>query len=92
VIEFNRVPNTETWLVDRAAISTDSTTATELRAYLDAELPLNLLDGSIAGNLDVADNNAPWRIPRGRKLLLVWTGASAGAVASFHGSGRIVGV
>jgi len=88
-IQF-QVPTGEYWLVDRAAIRTDSAAASTLLVFGGGPSPNDedLLDGSTSGNLDVADNSSPWRIFPGQHLTLRWTGMTAASLAKAHLQGR----
>ena len=85
-------PADQYWQVDRAFVRTNSGAATTLIVYTGGAVPSEEdgLDGSTSGNLDVADNAAPWRVMPGQYLTLRWTGASAGTVAKAHLQGRIL--
>ncbi len=82
VVQFPTVPDGEVWLVDRFVVSSTSTSATRARLYVDTADPSRLLDGSDAGNLDVADNSSPIQLLAGTALVIVWSGASLGAVGT----------
>lgn len=85
-----QVPGDELWLLDHAVIACDSTSATTLRLYADSILPDALLDGSSAGNFDVADWPAGLLVPSTRTLLAVWSGASAGAIGTLTAQLRVL--
>lgn len=67
------------WLVDRAAIYTTSSAPTLAFVYAGQIAPQNILDGSVAGNLDFADNAAPWLVPGSLPLVFLWEQATPGA-------------
>lgn len=69
------------WLIDHAVTSCTSSTDTALRMYADAPTGF-LLDGTDAGNFQVADWPAGLQLASGRQLCAVWSGASAGAVGT----------
>ena len=78
-------PQGKVYLVQRIAISTNSSAATTCSVYVGAPGDLsapNLIDYSYDGNTDIADENSPILIPSGQTLTLVWASMSAGAVAS----------
>jgi hypothetical protein len=79
-LEFDQLDQTEMWLIDHAVVKCDSTTPTDLRWYAGAVADLALLDGSSAGNFDVADWNAGLQIQPASSLVVRWSGASAGAI------------
>jgi hypothetical protein len=75
------VPLDEQWMVEHAYASCTSTAATTLVVYAGAIGPQYVLDGSSAGNADTGDWPLGLLVPGGSKVVAVWTGASAGAVA-----------
>jgi hypothetical protein len=84
------VPADETWLVDRMTVLCTSTTDTEARVYIGSADGRNLVDGSISGNLDIADESQPVLADSGDELRCVWTGATDGAVGTFRIQYRLV--
>lgn len=70
------VPPGETWEVSRMAIRCRSTVLTSrLDIYIGEQTDSDLIDGSNSGNLDFADNSAPYILNGGDLLRLVWTNA-----------------
>lgn len=88
---FDPVGAGQMWLVDRAAIYCTSSTDTLAFVYVGQVAPQNVIDGSVAGNLDFADNSAPWLVPGSQSLILVWEGASLGSTALVIAQYRLMG-
>lgn len=84
------VPPDQFWLVDRMTVTCTSSTETEARVYRGEERDANLVDGTVAGNLDIADEAQPILVEAGEELRCVWTGASDGAVGTFTVQVRVV--
>lgn len=78
-LECPQLASDEMWLIDHAVVACNSVTPTEIRWYDGSPDPKWLLDGSSAGNFDVADWPAGLQIQPARSLLIVWEGASPGA-------------
>jgi hypothetical protein len=72
----------ERWQLTHMLVGCTSSTATQLRLYLDSAANNNLRDGSSSGNFDVADWPQGLWVPPGRTLIARWAGCSAGAVAT----------
>lgn len=84
------VPPGETWEVSRMAIRCRSSVLTSrLDVYIGEEQDTNLIDGSNSGNLDFADNSAPYLITGGQTLRLVWTNADNNVVCTAHIQGKV---
>jgi hypothetical protein len=79
-LEFRQLDGSEMWLIDHAVVACTSSTPTILRWYAGTVADLALLDGSSAGNFDVADWNAGLVIQPTSSLIAKWSGASAGAI------------
>jgi hypothetical protein len=79
------------WLVDRAAIYCTSAADTLAFVYVGQVAPQNVIDGSVAGNLDFADNSAPWLVQGSQSLILVWENATPGATALAIAQYRLMG-
>jgi hypothetical protein len=86
---FGPVPLGFTWEVDRAVVSSTSSTVTEARMFKDVVANHNLVSGSAAGNFDEADYSEPIRLQGGQRLIVRWTGASPGARSTARAEGRI---
>ncbi len=82
--ELPQLPQDELWLVHRIVVQSDSSTPTEARVYLDRPDPQRLVDGTRAGNFDVADMASPIQVPGSSVLICEWTGASVGATGAMH--------
>lgn len=78
-VEFGPVPNFAFWLIQSITVANDGAAASEARVYVGSAQPSNLVDGTIAGNLDVSDRNQPILVPGGETLRIEWTGATAGS-------------
>lgn len=83
-VELPQLPQDELWLVHRIVVQSDSTTDTQARIYLDRPDPGRLVDGTRAGNFDVADMASPIQIPGSSVLVCEWSGASVGAIGAMH--------
>jgi hypothetical protein len=89
-IAFEQLPNDQRWLVDHAAVSCTSTTPTRLTWYDSTASPSYMLDFTDEGNLDVGEWANGLHVAPGRSLLAVWTGCSAGAVATVNLQARVL--
>lgn len=78
-VDFGQLDGDERWLIDHAVIVCDSATPTSLRLYQSSVADQALLDGSAAGNFDVADWPNGLAVEPSQSLVARWTGASAGA-------------
>lgn len=78
-VNLPQVAGDEMWLIDHAVIACDSPDATTFRLYESAPLDIYLLDGSRAGNFDVADWPAGLRVEPSQTLVARWDGATDGA-------------
>lgn len=67
------------WSVEHLVCYAGSTAASTFRLYDTTADPVNLLDGTDAGNFGVADWPTGLLVPPSGQLLAVWTGADAGA-------------
>jgi hypothetical protein len=76
------LPDNERWQLTHMVVSCTSSTATQVRLYLDDVTAVDLRDGSLTGNFDVADWPQGLWLPPGRSLLARWTGCSAGTTAT----------
>ncbi len=90
VFEFGQLGDGELWLIDHAVVACDSTTATSVRWYESAISDLALLDGSDRGNFDVADWPAGLHVRPSQSLVVVWSGASAGARGAVTVQARVL--
>lgn len=81
-VELPQLGGNERWLVDHAVVACTSSTATTARWYETAAVPSALLDGSSAGNFDVADWPQGLLVSPAQSLLVRWTGASPAAIAT----------
>lgn len=82
--ELPQLPHDELWLVHRMVVQTDSPTPTSARVYLNVTDPATLVDGTRAGNFDVADQASPIQVPGGSILICEWEDAEIGTTGSFN--------
>lgn len=82
--QLEQVPERELWIVQRAVVQCTSATKTEARLYLDSIDASRILDGTRAGNFDVADEASGIQIPGGSILLCQWSGAADGAIGTMR--------
>jgi hypothetical protein len=87
---FDQLAPGDRLLIDHAIVSCTSSTPTILRMYLDAVSPLTMLDGSDAGNFDVADWPNGLAIAPTRTLTVQWSGASAGGIGTITLQARLL--
>lgn len=80
LLSLPAVPDNELWFVDRARISSNSTTPTFLYLYDSIVDDDHVIDGSYSGEFDVADNASPILLLPTTTLIARWVGASAGAI------------
>ncbi|WP_154793308.1 hypothetical protein [Occultella kanbiaonis] len=78
-LRLPEVEQDELWLIDHMVAACDSTTPTSVRLYESSVDPLALLDGSSAGNFDVADWPAGLQVRSTQFLIARWDSASDGA-------------
>jgi hypothetical protein len=81
---FDPVPPGLFWLIERITVSTTSATPTTVMVYAGDPSPYTYVDGSAAGNLDVADESSPILVNSATSLTAVWAGASVGAVGTIR--------
>lgn len=89
-LDVGQLDPDELWLLDRGVVQCDSTSPTTLRLYESAADPLRLLDGTPAGNFNVAEWPTSVQIAPSTSLLAVWAGASDGARGVLSLQGRIM--
>ena len=89
-VAFRQLDGDEMWIIDHAVVACTSSTATVLRWYAGTIADLALLDGSSAGNFDVADWPAGLVIQPTSALVVVWSGASAGAIGTVTLQARVL--
>jgi hypothetical protein len=77
-------PDNERWQLTHVVVGCTSSTATQMRLYLDSVSNAGLRDGTSTGNFDVADWAMGLWIPPGRTLLARWSGCSTGAVGTLN--------
>lgn len=81
-LELEQLDGEAMWLIDHAVVACTSSTATSLRLYAGAVSDLALLDGSAAGNFDVADWPSGLMLQPTTSLVARWDGASDGAIGT----------
>jgi hypothetical protein len=89
-VEFRQLDGDEMWVIDHAVVVCNSNTPTTVRWYAGSIADLALLDGSSAGNFDVADWPAGLVIQPTSSLIALWSGASAGAVGTVTLQARVL--
>lgn len=86
-----RVIDDDAWQVGHMVVQNTSSSPTRARVYDSPALtPPTLLDGTNAGNLDIADYASPLPLGRGRQVIVVWSGVSDGAVGTVRVTGFIL--
>lgn len=81
-VEFGPVPSGLLWLVQRMRVMTNSATASTLAVYAGPVDDSNMVDGTIVGNQDTADEASPILVDSNLMLTLQWTGATPGAIGT----------
>lgn len=90
VVELEQLDPDEMWLVDQAVVTTTSSTPTSARYYAGGQGAASLIDGTASGNFDVGWWPNGLLIEASTRLLVVWDGASLGAVATWRGQLRVL--
>lgn len=74
----------ESWHVNRAAVVTNQGTSSPpfpvCAIYVDSAADANVLDKTYSGHLDATDLDL--HLEKGQRLVAVWTGGTAGTVAT----------
>lgn len=81
---FPAVPEGYLWLVERMTVMCDSALPTQATVYAGDPIPINLIDGTSRGNLDVADETSPALVQTGLPLTAVWSGCTPGAIGTIR--------
>lgn len=89
-LTLEQLAGNELWLIDHAVVSCTSSTATSVRWYESSVDPLSLLDGTSSGDFDVADWPVGLLIQPSQSLVVVWSGASDGAIGTLRAQVRIL--
>ena len=89
-VAFRQLDGDEMWIIDHAVVACTSSTATVLRWYAGTIADLALLDGSSAGNFDVADWPGGLAIRPSMFLIAQWTGAADGSRGTMSLQARIL--
>lgn len=87
---YDPVPAGQLWKVERMTIECTSSTQTIALVYVGQAAPQNLVDGTEAGNLDFGEG-VPILVPGSLSLIIVWTGASVGAIGTVTAQYRVLG-
>lgn len=82
VVQFGPVPANRMWLVQRWVVSVENSPGSQCSVYTDAIATPNLEDGTIAGDLDVADGDPALIVASGSVLIFHWVNAGAGNTAT----------
>jgi hypothetical protein len=80
-LEIGPVVFGETWRIRRMTVSTDSTSNTDVRVYLNAEIDSRMVAGSYSGDRDF--NETDITLQTLDKLIVVWVDGTPGSHASF---------
>lgn len=78
------------WLIDHLVSYSTSTKQTTLRLYSGQVGPGFLLDGTEAGNFNVADWPNGLQLEPASSLVAVWSGSTAGTVGTVVVQGRVM--
>lgn len=81
-IDFGQLDPVVMWLVDRIVVHCTSSTTTALKIYDSAVTPARLRDRTSQGNDNAGDYPNGLLFRPSRSMVLQWTGATAGAVAT----------
>lgn len=81
-VDFAQVPDGELWMLERVVVSTTSAAASTVKLYNSTEAPRALREFTPNGNADVADMASPMHLRSGEQLLAIWSGMTAGAIAT----------
>jgi hypothetical protein len=84
------VPDGDLWLIERIVVTCTSSTATTAVVYVDQASASSIVEGTQSGNLDFADENQPIEVDGSRALLVVWSGASNGAIGTVRAQIRVL--
>jgi hypothetical protein len=76
VVSFGPVPQGRLWLLQRYVVSATPAVGAACSLYLDQVATPFLEDGTISGDLDVADGDPPILVPSGSVILFAWAGAA----------------
>lgn len=74
------VPDNELWFIDRLLVQSNSVARTTAFIYANERV----IDGTSAGNFNVADMSTPHLLKGTELLAAEWVGATAGAIAQLY--------
>lgn len=80
--QFQQVQAGRIWLVERIVVWCTSSSPTAAVFYTDTVQTASIVEGTSAGNFDIADENSPVVVDALSSLIVQWTGASNGAVGT----------
>lgn len=88
-ITSRTVPFGHRWRMSQLTVTTDSTTATSVAVYRNSAQPPNVVDAVAgAGNSNTTD--VPIDLVAGDRVVVQWTGGTAGTAARFTATGEEV--
>lgn len=82
VVRFGPVPTSAMWLLERYVVSVTNSPGSQASLYIGDPVTPNLEDGTLAGDLDVADGAPAIMVPGGEVLTFQWVNAGVGNVAT----------
>lgn len=82
VVRFGPVPASSMWLLQRYVVSVENDPGSQCSLYIGDPVTPNLEDGTLRGDLDVADGAPPIMVPGGEVLTFQWVSAGVGNVAT----------
>jgi hypothetical protein len=83
-VALDQLGTDELWLIDRAVVTSTSTSTTSVRHYDTSADAGRLLSGTDRGNYDEAEYPGGLLMESGSQLLTVWTGVTDGAVGTVN--------
>lgn len=81
-VEFGPVPSSAMWLLQRYVVSVTGSPGSAASLYIGSPVTPNLEDGTVFGDLDVADGNPAIMVPGGEVLTFEWVNAGVGNTAT----------
>lgn len=87
-IELGPMTRGEVWRIQRITVSTDDLADTMAKIYRNVIGDSTFLEGTYAGNSDISDTGYEFLTPE--KLIVQWTGGTAGKIAFLRIEGEKV--
>lgn len=81
-VVFGPVPYGEVWLIQRITVQVTNAPGSAASVFVGPPIAANFVDGTIAGDLDVADELQPVVVPGGQILTVQWASAGVGNTAT----------